>query len=271
MSLLDDLFSDLQEDLQKVEQEEQTLPPQASIAGGDSVRTTTTTAKEQVTRTVSPEPVVSAAPSTQQQQPISKKPKLMMPAQLQQKKKEVVVVAASAAPSSQTRSSSNLQDIARRPPAPPVSSSFVFAGATRPLPATTTAPPPAVKTQPKGELVFQAGPPPAASPSVSVKTLAEEAQEKETQWRLFVGNLGAEVRDDHLQKAFKDYPSVTMVRVIMESKDKCKGYGFVYFADPFEMLRAMREKEGKLCGVRPMLIRKGKPQDGGNDKSRKQH
>jgi hypothetical protein len=75
-------------------------------------------------------------------------------------------------------------------------------------------------------------------------------------YRLFVGNLGGDVRDDVLAAAFSEYPSMHRVRVVRDKEDKSRGFGFVGFTDAFEMLRAMREKNGKLCGSRPMMIKK---------------
>lgn len=43
--------------------------------------------------------------------------------------------------------------------------------------------------------------------------------------------------------------------------DQSKGFGFVGFTDPFEMLKALREKQGKLCGSRPMQIKQAKMEE----------
>jgi hypothetical protein len=75
-------------------------------------------------------------------------------------------------------------------------------------------------------------------------------------YRLFVGNLSGEVRDEQLSGAFSEYPSMHKVRVVRDNKDVSKGFGFVGFLDPFEMLRAMREKNGALIGLRPVQIKK---------------
>ena len=99
------------------------------------------------------------------------------------------------------------------------------------------------------------------SPSVPLKLSSgvDEKQPNNAEFDLFVGNLSPEARNDHLMKVFKDYQSVTKVNVVLDStKERSKGYGFVSFSDPKEMLRAMREKNGKLCGNRPMTISKAK-------------
>jgi len=105
--------------------------------------------------------------------------------------------------------------------------------------------------------------------AVVLRTAAGETWEdkKLQEWpagdyRLFVGNLAGEVRDEQLSETFKEYPSMHRVRVIRDAKtDQSKGFGFVGFTDPFEMLRAMREKQGKLCGSRPMQIKQSKTEE----------
>lgn len=52
-------------------------------------------------------------------------------------------------------------------------------------------------------------------------------------YRIFVGNLGDEITDDHLIIVFKKYPSFKKAKVINEKvTGKNKGYGFVSFGDP---------------------------------------
>lgn len=75
-------------------------------------------------------------------------------------------------------------------------------------------------------------------------------------FRIFVGNLGNDSDSDMLAKCFRHYPSFQMARVIRKKGLNNKSYGFVSFADPMEMVRSMREMEGKYCGNRPMVIKK---------------
>ncbi|KAK9457769.1 hypothetical protein V1511DRAFT_490787 [Dipodascopsis uninucleata] len=76
-------------------------------------------------------------------------------------------------------------------------------------------------------------------------------------FRLFVGNLGGDVSDDSLLKAFGRYPSISKARVIKDKKtDKNKGYGFVAFKDPEDYLKAFKEMNGKYIGSHPVLLRK---------------
>ena len=78
-------------------------------------------------------------------------------------------------------------------------------------------------------------------------------------YNLFIGNLSADVTDLDLQTIFSIYPSVTNIRIIRDPTTmECKGYGFIGFKDPFDMLKALREKNGKVCRNRPMQIKKSK-------------
>ena len=80
----------------------------------------------------------------------------------------------------------------------------------------------------------------------------------DSDFRLFVGNLGREVTTEVLANQFRQrYPSFTKARVVENKMYKGSvGYGFVAFSDPLEGVKAMREMNGKLCGNRPMHVKK---------------
>ncbi|CAN0418822.1 unnamed protein product [Ectocarpus sp. 8 AP-2014] len=86
------------------------------------------------------------------------------------------------------------------------------------------------------------------------ETLAEWP---ENDYRLFVGDLGNEVTDDNLAGAFRKYTSFAKAKIVREKwNKKSKGYGFVSFLDGMDMLKALREQQGKYLGNRPMKISK---------------
>jgi len=65
--------------------------------------------------------------------------------------------------------------------------------------------------------------------------------------QLFIGDLGNDVTDDVLKKAFEKYTSFAKAKVVRKkADDKSKGYGFVSFADPEDMLKAWKEMDGTL-------------------------
>lgn len=76
-------------------------------------------------------------------------------------------------------------------------------------------------------------------------------------FRIFVGDLGNEVTDEALTRAFSKYPSFQKAKVIRERKtNKTKGYGFVSFKESTDFVKAMREMNGKYVGNRPIKLRK---------------
>uniref|UniRef100_A0A0D3F7S0 RRM domain-containing protein n=1 Tax=Oryza barthii TaxID=65489 RepID=A0A0D3F7S0_9ORYZ len=79
----------------------------------------------------------------------------------------------------------------------------------------------------------------------------------ENDFRLFCGDLGNEVNDDVLTKAFSKYPSFNMARVIRDKwTGKTRGYGFVSFANASDLAAALKEMNGKYVGNRPIKLRK---------------
>ncbi|VDN27961.1 unnamed protein product [Gongylonema pulchrum] len=83
-----------------------------------------------------------------------------------------------------------------------------------------------------------------------------------TEWdpndfRIFCGDLGNEVSDELLAKAFRKYPSFQKAKVVREARtNKSKGYGFVSFKHQDDFVRACREMDGKYVGNRPIKLRK---------------
>ncbi|XP_014668227.1 PREDICTED: RNA-binding protein 42-like [Priapulus caudatus] len=76
-------------------------------------------------------------------------------------------------------------------------------------------------------------------------------------FRIFCGDLGNEVNDEILARAFSKYPTFQKAKVVRDKRtQKTKGYGFVSFKDPQDFSRAMREMDGKYVGSRPIKLRK---------------
>ncbi|OCT71109.1 hypothetical protein XELAEV_18038018mg [Xenopus laevis] len=89
-------------------------------------------------------------------------------------------------------------------------------------------------------------------------------------FRIFCGDLGNEVNDDILARAFSRYPSFLRAKVIRDKRTgKTKGYGFVSFKDPNDYVRATREMNGKYVGSRPIKLRKSQWKDRNIDVVRK--
>lgn len=106
----------------------------------------------------------------------------------------------------------------------------------------------------KAEAKKKAVPRKAAGQTWEDPTLAEWP---ENDFRLFCGDLGNEVNDDVLTKAFARFPSFNMARVIRDKRTgKTKGYGFVSFSNPTDLAAAIKEMNGKYVGNRPIKLRK---------------
>ncbi|KAH7571842.1 hypothetical protein ACOSQ2_014919 [Xanthoceras sorbifolium] len=108
----------------------------------------------------------------------------------------------------------------------------------------------------KAETKKKAVPRKAAGHAWEDPTLAEWP---ENDYRLFCGDLGNEVNDDVLSKAFSRFPSFNMAKVVRDKRTgKTKGYGFVSFANPSDLAAALKEMNGKYVGNRPIKLRKSK-------------
>lgn len=80
--------------------------------------------------------------------------------------------------------------------------------------------------------------------------------------RIFCGNLGNEVTDELLGNAFRQYKSFQRARVIRDKRTgKGKGYGFVSFSDPHDMLKATKEMDRQYVGNRPIKVTRSKWKD----------
>ncbi|XP_055388486.1 RNA-binding protein 42-like [Condylostylus longicornis] len=78
-------------------------------------------------------------------------------------------------------------------------------------------------------------------------------------FRVFCGDLGNEVTDELLSNAFRHFKSFQKARVIRDRRTgKGKGFGFVSFANPEDMLRAMKDMDRKYVGNRPIRVTKSK-------------
>merc|ERR1711957_575601 len=85
-------------------------------------------------------------------------------------------------------------------------------------------------------------------------------------YRLFCGDLVNEVTDDLLANAFRKYSSFQKAKVIRDKRTgKTKGYGFVSFSAPEDMVAALRDVNGRYVGNRPVRLKKSNWKDKGVD------
>lgn len=81
-------------------------------------------------------------------------------------------------------------------------------------------------------------------------------------YRIFVGDLGGEVNDEVLTRAFSQYPSFLKARVVMDKRTgESKGYGFVGFSNAQDYVDALQQMDGKYIGNRPCKLRRSRWKD----------
>jgi hypothetical protein len=77
----------------------------------------------------------------------------------------------------------------------------------------------------------------------------------EHDFRLFVGNLGKEVTDKILMRAFDKYPSFAMARIVVNKRlEKSQGYGFVSFLDPHQVGAAIEYSRISVASVNQSVL-----------------
>ena len=79
-------------------------------------------------------------------------------------------------------------------------------------------------------------------------------------FRIFVGNLAAEVGDAPLYEHFTKYASLQRAKIVRnhggKKRGESKGYGFVSFADALDCAKAIREMDQTWLGGRPIRIKR---------------
>lgn len=115
----------------------------------------------------------------------------------------------------------------------------------------------------KREEIDRAAPPDRRSKKVAKRQEKNAALQRaidewpNNDYRIFVGNLGDEITDDHLIVAFRKYPSFLKAKVVRQLKTgKSKGYGFVSIGSEGDYIRAMSEMNGKYVGKKPITLKK---------------
>jgi RNA recognition motif-containing protein len=69
-------------------------------------------------------------------------------------------------------------------------------------------------------------------------------------FRIFCGDLGNDVTDEILTRAFSKYQSFLKAKVVRDKRsNKTKGFGFVSFKDPQDFIKAMKEMNGEYMCV----------------------
>ena len=135
------------------------------------------------------------------------------------------------------------------------------------LPSAYPPPPPGVNGVAHGDLGSIPPPPPQPVKKIGKPVFRSAGGDRwedksladwpENDYRIFVGDLGAECTDETLARAFARYPSFQKARVVKDRHSgKGKGFGFVSLMDGGDYARAIKEMNGKYIGNRPCKLRK---------------
>ena len=80
--------------------------------------------------------------------------------------------------------------------------------------------------------------------------------------KLYVGNLGYDVKDEDLSQLFAEHGEVESANVIMDRETgRSKGFGFVEMSSDGEAQAAIAALDGKEAGGRAMKVSEAKPRE----------
>ena len=77
--------------------------------------------------------------------------------------------------------------------------------------------------------------------------------------RLFVGNLDWGLTSEGLAQAFAMFGAVAEAVVIMDDRNRSKGFGFVTFENDADADKAVAEMNGKELNGRPLTVNEARP------------
>lgn len=93
--------------------------------------------------------------------------------------------------------------------------------------------------------------------SEAQRSITPANAEQDSPIKIWVGNLGNEVTDEVLAAAFGHFQSFRTAKVILERPNgRSKGYGFVFFEDSKDMLRAIKDMHNKFVGTKPCVVKR---------------
>ena len=88
------------------------------------------------------------------------------------------------------------------------------------------------------------------------------AAEKETQMKLYVGNLSYQTSEADLRRELEKYGTVDSVDVIMDrSTGRSKGFAFVEMSDRNEANEAIQALNGASMGDRTLVVNEARPKE----------
>lgn len=86
------------------------------------------------------------------------------------------------------------------------------------------------------------------------EALKLDRQKKYAGVNLYVKNLADNIDDNRLREEFSKCGSITSCRVMRDSADKSRGFGFVCFSTPDEATKAVTEMNGHMVEMKPLYV-----------------
>ncbi|MCD6574066.1 RNA-binding protein [Candidatus Aerophobetes bacterium] len=78
--------------------------------------------------------------------------------------------------------------------------------------------------------------------------------------KLYVGNLSYKATEDDLKDLFKEFTTVTEVKLVTDrDSGKSRGFGFVEFSSGEDADRAVKSLNGKMFQEREMIVNEARP------------
>lgn len=71
---------------------------------------------------------------------------------------------------------------------------------------------------------------------------------------LYVKNLDDAIDDERLRKEFSSFGTITSAKVMTDSSQRSKGFGFVCFSSPEEATRAVTDMNGRIVVSKPLYV-----------------
>jgi RNA recognition motif-containing protein len=77
---------------------------------------------------------------------------------------------------------------------------------------------------------------------------------------IYVGNIGAGVTEEDVQKAFAEFGEVTSVNLLKDRyTNEPRGFGFVEMPAKAEAIEAIKQMDGKEMGGKRLIVNEARP------------
>jgi polyadenylate-binding protein len=84
--------------------------------------------------------------------------------------------------------------------------------------------------------------------------LNQERVSKYQGMNLYVKNLDDSINDEFFRETFAQFGTITSARIMRDTADTSKGFGFICYSSPEEATRAVTEMNGKILRSKPVVV-----------------